>query len=292
MLSQGTFRHLRQYHERDLLIKNDKYLSIEDTSDGVLYSKKDFLFKGGNWRGVEQLSVVHRISDYRKPIVVSGHSDISVGSIKASLLKSLGVDKFFGTNTLEMRDFTRALPTGLCDQTDKTPIHEILGDNSHLIKAHEYSSFPTRFSPVIELNFTIANSSERSKLMKQLKHGRNIVIRSGAPKLSEKTRIEFLTSCREKSFVVCPPGNGHDTHRLWETLYMGGIPIIKRNRYLTPLVAHLPVLEVKSWLQVLDEDFLEMSWDQINSKVHDFAKLSSDYWLNQIVGKRRESNDQ
>ena len=290
MQSRGTFRHLQQYYEIDLLIKNDKYISIEDSSAKLFYAKKDFLFKGGNWRGIKQLPLSKRISHCRNPIVVSGHSDIPVNIIKAARLKGVGINKFFGTNTLEISDFTRALPTGLCDQTDNTPTHQILGDDLHLIRAHENSSFPLNFSPIVELNFTVANSSQRSKLVKQLQHGRNVVVRSSAPKLSEKTRIDFLISCREKSFVVCPPGNGHDTHRLWETLYMGGIPIIKQNRFLNPLVVHLPVLVVNSWIQVLDEDFLEKSWHRINNQIHDFDKLSSEYWLNQITGKSRDSS--
>jgi hypothetical protein len=218
--------------------------------------------------------------------VVSGHSDIPTNISKVALLKGIGVDRFFGTNTLEKFGFSHALPTGLCDQADGTNTHMILGDNSLLVIAHESSSFPGTFSPKIEMNFTAANNPQRIKLLKQLKKGRNIVVKSDAPKLSKKTRVEFLISCREKSFVICPPGNGQDTHRLWETLYMGGIPIIKENRYLDPLVFQLPVLVVKSWSQVLDTQFLEKSWYQINNQSYNYDKLSIQYWLDLILKKR------
>ena len=31
---------------------------------------------------------------------------------------------------------------------------------------------------------------------------------------------------RQSLFVACPPGNGQDTHRFWEALYLGAVPII------------------------------------------------------------------
>ena len=41
-------------------------------------------------------------------------------------------------------------------------------------------------------------------------------------------------------FVLCPWGNGFDTHRIWETLYSGSIPVIKKHKtfeYLEDLPA-------------------------------------------------------
>jgi hypothetical protein len=283
---QGTFRSLQKFYDGDLLIANDKYVTAGDESMGIIYSKKDFLFKNGEWRGENVAALFKRISQFRNPVVVSGHSDLSTNLSKIALLKGIGVDRFFGTNTLEKFGFSHALPTGLCDQADSTETHKILGDNSLLVSAHESSSFPTFFSPKIELNFTAANSPQRIKLLKELSQGKNIVVKSDAPRLSKKTRLEFLISCREKSFVICPPGNGQDTHRLWETLYMGGIPIMKENRYLAPLVSGLPVLTVKSWSHVLDTQFLERSWYQITSQSYSFDKLSIQYWLNLILQKR------
>lgn len=283
---QGTFRSLQIFYDRDLLIANDKYISAEDNSMGIIYSKKDFLFKNGEWRGIHQAALFKRISQHRNPVVISGHSDIPTNLSMVALLKSIGVDRFFGTNTLEKFGFSHALPTGLCDQADGTDTHMILGDNSLLVSAHENSSFPAFFSPKIEINFTAANNPQRIKLLKELKKGSNIVVKSDAPRLTKKTRVEFLISCREKSFVICPPGNGHDTHRLWETLYMGGIPIMKENRFLAPLISQLPVLVVKSWSQVLDTQFLERNWYQINNQTYNYDKLSIQYWLDFILQKR------
>ena len=30
-------------------------------------------------------------------------------------------------------------------------------------------------------------------------------------------------------FILCPPGNGLDTHRVWESLYLGSVPVVKKH---------------------------------------------------------------
>jgi len=37
---------------------------------------------------------------------------------------------------------------------------------------------------------------------------------------------DFVGKLSSSRFVICPPGNGTDTHRLWETLSARAIPIV------------------------------------------------------------------
>ena len=30
-------------------------------------------------------------------------------------------------------------------------------------------------------------------------------------------------------FIISPPGNGIDTHRVWETIYAGSYPVVEKN---------------------------------------------------------------
>jgi hypothetical protein len=53
-------------------------------------------------------------------------------------------------------------------------------------------------------------------------------------------------------FVVAPRGNGWDTHRLWEALYLGCVPIVESGP-LDSLYAQLgTVLIVKDWATVTE----------------------------------------
>ena len=49
-------------------------------------------------------------------------------------------------------------------------------------------------------------------------------------------------------FVACPQGNGIDTHRLWETLYRGSIPLVKRSRWSENISKlGFPLIELDDW---------------------------------------------
>ncbi len=81
-------------------------------------------------------------------------------------------------------------------------------------------------------------------------------------------------------FVLCPRGNGLDTHRLWETLYLGSYPVTKTSP-LDPLLEGLPVVIVDDWNQV-NEEFLNQKYEEIRQKSYDMSKLFFDYWLREI----------
>ena len=53
-------------------------------------------------------------------------------------------------------------------------------------------------------------------------------------------------------FVVCPEGNGIDTHRMWEAFYLKTVPIIKKNKISRFLKnANLPILILNNWSDLL-----------------------------------------
>jgi len=57
---------------------------------------------------------------------------------------------------------------------------------------------------------------------------------------------EFLDEIARHVYVLCPQGNGVDTYRFWETLYLGSIPIVID----CPLVRYfsgLPMLVISQW---------------------------------------------
>ena len=85
-------------------------------------------------------------------------------------------------------------------------------------------------------------------------------------KLTIEPYMNFIGSYR---FTICVQGSGNDTHRLYESLLMGSIPItidctVKRlfEEY------NLPGYFVKSWDEV-NEDF----FNEISSKEHDLSNV-------------------
>ena len=59
---------------------------------------------------------------------------------------------------------------------------------------------------------------------------------------------QYLRLLGEHEFSACPRGNGIDTHRIWESLYLGVVPIVER----TGLTEHwsacgIPLVLVDDW---------------------------------------------
>lgn len=68
------------------------------------------------------------------------------------------------------------------------------------------------------------------------------------PMVSAKENAERLAQYK---YCVCPEGNGVDTHRLWESLYLGCMPIVM-NTPFTRVINHytcgeLPLVIIDSW---------------------------------------------
>ena len=94
----------------------------------------------------------------------------------------------------------------------------------------------------------------------------------------------YIDNIYNHKFVLCPNGNGVDTHRLWETLYLKSIPIVTSS-VNTKFYEDLPILIVNNWGEVnqgLLENFFEVVSKKVDSEEYNLNKLKVDYWLNKI----------
>ena len=90
----------------------------------------------------------------------------------------------------------------------------------------------------------------------------------------------YLVALREHRFALSPPGRGLDTHRTWEALMVGTIPIVIRSP-LDILYDKLPVLIVDDWSEITPE-FLEERWLEFQKGVYDFSRLYAPYWKEKV----------
>jgi hypothetical protein len=91
----------------------------------------------------------------------------------------------------------------------------------------------------------------------------------------------YLKNLKHHDFIICPPGNGEDTHRLWETLYIGSIPIVKKT-INTSYYKNLPICYINDWQQIADQNFLIEQKNMLKSKTN-LQMLDFDYWKNKIL---------
>ena len=81
--------------------------------------------------------------------------------------------------------------------------------------------------------------------------------------------------------VVCPAGNGVDTHRLWETLYSGRIPItvVVGEYKIYELYKQLPIILLNNIDQLVDKDFIMQEYNRCLSQTWDRSLLDVNSWI-------------
>lgn len=94
---------------------------------------------------------------------------------------------------------------------------------------------------------------------------------------------KFLLDTASAHFAACPPGNGPDTHRLWEALYLRTIPIVRRYPPLSPILDSLPVLQLDDWREMTAE-YLRARLAPLQQAMARWngAELSRTYWMSKI----------
>ena len=64
----------------------------------------------------------------------------------------------------------------------------------------------------------------------------------------------FYDTCHRSKYTLCPVGAGFATHRFYEALYLGSIPIVTRtNTPFDKIYKVFPCLVVNDWSEVTEE---------------------------------------
>ena len=96
----------------------------------------------------------------------------------------------------------------------------------------------------------------------------------------------YVYNLKKYRFCLCPRGNGIDTHRIWEALYLGCIPIVKRHITHSGL-EDLPIFFIDDWEEVTNENMEQISTTFEESYFNN-NKMSFSYWESKIKGTINE----
>lgn len=245
------------------VICTDKYLAAfrDDYYNTEILRRKIPLI----WRGV-----LYTPTTEFKNRRVCGHSDFSITD---NIVDTYPTGSWWGVNAESAR--AHGLPLGITNNTDETEFHRVFGNVDIMV---EVAKEPKCLKNLVYANFAVHNHPSRGPLMEFAKKQSWITV--GDIDTSMEGRRAFLREVRNHKFVLCPPGGGVDTHRLWETLYMGSIPIVKRD----PVHAEwtdLPILFVDSWDEVTPER-LTAEAARIEAATWNMEKLKIGYWIQKI----------
>jgi len=143
---------------------------------------------------------------------------------------------------------------------------------------------PRRYKNLVYMNHNIAtNPAKREEPYKLLKDKEWVTCEMGS---NGHGFDEYLDNIYNHKFVVCPEGNGVDTHRVWECLYMGSIPIVEDNISAELLYSYFPCLIAHEGWMSLDDISLKWEFKVITdikggTDIHN-EMLTFGYWKNKI----------
>ena len=283
----------RQSYTCGLSEINDKrdYVSherfVNEPRTGVFqYRKREWFFKPGDWRGEHWKPISRSLGPGQ--IWLTGHSDGEFDFLDFVRAKAAGANlvlagNFSGTNRLGAMFGGVPLPLGpQLSELQDSPLSEAFSMASPF-QARDvlvYSNFLPGTAPALR--------GYLSRLVPELPH-----VRAGRYNFSSEGRAQFLQEIGTSKFTLCPEGNGLDTHRFWEVLYLGGIPVVIRGSYSDRVAKlfGLPALALNNWDDLRNVRALEEQAFAYAGKLDDFnpSALRGSRWIENIHSFRRAS---
>jgi hypothetical protein len=114
----------------------------------------------------------------------------------------------------------------------------------------EVYNIPIEKTKEIYFNFNKnTNKEKRNKCY-------NDIIKKGTKWKKNMPYKEYLIELKRHKYAICPEGNGIDTHRFWECLYLGVIPICLENKLVNYYKTIFNIIVLKDWSDLKTEDLI------------------------------------
>jgi hypothetical protein len=260
------------YDEKDLIYA-DKFAKFAEADPAICYIKTDFFVHRAQFMWRNKLHPTRFL-----PNVITGHSDYPM--IDAYVVKTTAVKNWFVQNNFTTASNVYSVPLGLMNDVQEYNCAHIHSNKKPFVEMSKKEKAPTRLA---YMNFNPATyPTERVRVFEMFKDTPWLTV--GSYNFSSNdARQKYIEETYDHKFSICPRGNGLDTHRLWEALYLRTIPIVIYHNHFKDM-QDLPILFINDWSEVTEE-FLNSKWEEMSTKEWNFDKLKMSWWENFIRSK-------
>lgn len=207
----------------------------------------------------------------RRVVLVTGQGDFPCDGWRQSFLPK-NVDRWFATNVTQQHPRITALPLGLGSPSSSTTL------TAKAISEGRWEARPR--DKWLYVNFRpYTNPALRGPVFEFFQNRLEDWVSFEPPGVRGDNE-RFLDQILRHRFILCPPGNGVDTHRMWEALVAGAIPVVLRSQAMEPF-RDLPILFVEDYREVT-RDLLERAWAEIRVPDETPELMYEDYWRKRI----------
>ena len=95
---------------------------------------------------------------------------------------------------------------------------------------------------------------------------------------STNNQVDYLRNLSRHKYCICPEGNGLDTHRFWECLYLKVIPICLKNVITEYYSNYVPIILLDNWHDLDIENI-----DNVKTKVDTWEGYDSILNINYYI---------
>ena len=222
---------------------------------------------------LEWIPFLKEVSSTLKLVILGGNDIPILNANIQSLLEILPTTQLWITNWLGNHPQCTLLPI--------FPSHAV-----------DYYTFESKKKNLFGIPFVRLNSSARKEFLFSIEKLPELY-----PYLMRELPNEkYQEALQSLYFCCCPMGNGFDTHRFWESLYFGAIPIVKSHTFYDILVYHypnIPMILIEEWedlpncVKTLSIEKYEELWKSANLEI-----LQKEYWNTKLVSILNESSGQ
>lgn len=193
--------------------------------------------------------------------LITHNSDYPITEEFLPYLEGNKIKKWFCQNRYINHLKLFSLPIGVANSQWKH------GNQTELEKVMT-KGLPKKF--LIYKNFDISTNLNKRSIVNQITQS------NGIPMDVNRPYEEYLDLVAQSIYVISPPGNGIDCHRVWECLSLNAVPIVERHTCHNQF-EHLPILFINKWEDVNNKYVLDRI-DIIRKFTTPIKELSLDYW--------------
>jgi hypothetical protein len=245
-----------KYSKQLILLQNNMFIPITPPNNNPVNTIFTF---------THDISNVMQHFNFANKILISHNSDHPVNTVYSSCKYHFAqnceiLNESNGDNNNKTEHII-PLPIGIENTQwfDASIFHEIRKMN------------PIAKTKFIYFNFNINTHQSRKKCFEQL---HNIFDWN-----EHKPKKEYFLELAKYKYAICPRGNGLDTHRIWECLYLNVIPIVIKNEH--PNIQNLPIIILNDWSELTGEYLSNINDTCVFTNLKT-SKISLEYYKNLI----------
>jgi hypothetical protein len=243
--------------DKNLFVINRNNELVSYINPKVTLSDGDIVFSKTEY--VKTLFKLLHKSSIKNLTLITHQSDIKINR-KLYSKKPRAISRWFSVNVSIEKEDLYSIPIGFA--------------NEHYRKNLNPDIHPKNIKSInkdnrIYINFNPnTNYFERGKILKKYKNNKDFVVASKNLEMSE-----YRNDLEKYKYVLCPPGNGIQTHRTWEALYFGSTPIVK-DSILYKSFKDLNIIYVDDFNSIKIENLSK----NINNQAIQYKKLFKEYY--------------